>query len=928
MSITENKRGIAGWLPSWTENCGGNPSINEILDDLDQNINARTMLVIGMEGLHEGVDYLCTGVDDQLKLIQAVNDAQGIDGYVKIKMLDATYHFSAPGILKDNIILEGESKFGTILRLDDNTNTAILENDDQVNGNPGIHIKTLTVDGNRDNQDIFDDITYPTFQGAMIQLIGGGDNARYKYEDVYAINGAWKGLYMQEVNASTMKYCDVHNCTANGLDIFKAYGNKIYGNTVDTIHNFVGIIANRDCKYNIIVNNTVHTTSDDGIQIRGYFTDTPLDINNINWQSGNIVRYTFNSSPDLSAIVVGQEVNFRSTTNLGNSGVFPVTAFDNTAKWIEIYNVNVSSNATDETASPGLAMIDPEYSEHNIVMGNTIHDVGLGPNLDGSIARGQALFLNEFGNRRNIVIGNQVDRAGINGVKVSVFAREQSIVDNIINYAGYNAENTGSDAAGEGTGISFNNNGQGHTVKGNKIFNSWRGGLAIGDFNTIQGNTSVDNGRKGSGSQYGFSFGAENSVMGNVAYDTRSGANRTQQQGYVSSKNNNIIFGNKAYNNATADYVISGSNRLFFDDTTSTFYGKTGNLNFAANVDARGFNVNGIKLQAVNASGGLGGYWTRESSDVFSAFMNRQTTNASDVLRYYIKNNSSGVDTLVGGATGDITSRFYWQFLKAIVAVETDLINERTSGAGVTIDGVLVKDSGIHNVVDPTLAQDVATKAYADSLVVGLIDDRGNYDASSNLFPSTGGSGTAGAILKGDLWFISVAGTLGGVAVNIGDQVRALANTPGQTSSNWAVSEANLGYTPENSANKDTDSTFSANSDIKYPSQKAVKTAMDLKANAFATTRVVTAAGAITITTADYLVIANKTVGAATIVNLPATPETGRVYRIKDGKGDAQTNNITITPNSGTIDGATTQIINANYGTVDVIYNGTEWNIF
>jgi hypothetical protein len=36
-----------------------------------------------------------------------------------------------------------------------------------------------------------------------------------------------------------------------------------------------------------------------------------------------------------------------------------------------------------------------------------------------------------------------------------------------------------------------------------------------------------------------------------------------------------------------------------------------------------------------------------------------------------------------------------------------------------------------------------------------------------------------------------------------------------------------LGFTPENVANKDTDGTLSANSDTKYPSQKAVKTYVD-----------------------------------------------------------------------------------------------------
>jgi hypothetical protein len=96
-----------------------------------------------------------------------------------------------------------------------------------------------------------------------------------------------------------------------------------------------------------------------------------------------------------------------------------------------------------------------------------------------------------------------------------------------------------------------------------------------------------------------------------------------------------------------------------------------------------------------------------------------------------------------------------------------------------------------------------AANTYAESLVVGLWDDRGVYNASSNLFPATGGSGTAGAIKKGDIWTVSVAGTLGGSPVTAGDTVRALSDTPGQTSTNWAVAETNIGYVPENASNKD-----------------------------------------------------------------------------------------------------------------------------
>lgn len=99
----------------------------------------------------------------------------------------------------------------------------------------------------------------------------------------------------------------------------------------------------------------------------------------------------------------------------------------------------------------------------------------------------------------------------------------------------------------------------------------------------------------------------------------------------------------------------------------------------------------------------------------------------------------------------------------------------------------------------------VSTKAYADSLVVGLLDDRGNYDASTNLFPSSGGSGTAGTIMKGDLWYISVAGTLGGVPIAVGDAVRALIDAPGQIAANWSImAAANLGSIIHSVANKTT----------------------------------------------------------------------------------------------------------------------------
>jgi hypothetical protein len=51
-------------------------------------------------------------------------------------------------------------------------------------------------------------------------------------------------------------------------------------------------------------------------------------------------------------------------------------------------------------------------------------------------------------------------------------------------------------------------------------------------------------------------------------------------------------------------------------------------------------------------------------------------------------------------------------------------------------------------------------------------------------------------------------------------------------------------------------------------------------------------------------------------------------YVVKDGKGDAAINNITITSAGGTIDGSTSYVVSTNYGTVHFITDGIEWFLY
>ena len=183
--------------------------------------------------------------------------------------------------------------------------------------------------------------------------------------------------------------------------------------------------------------------------------------------------------------------------------------------------------------------------------------------------------------------------------------------------------------------------------------------------------------------------------------------------------------------------------------------------------------------------------------------------------------------TLRNSASGSVEIR---------AADETTVVGTLASGqmaiawlvSGVWKMQVIQKASGTAAMTSDIAAHASATdphgdRAYADGLVMGLLDDRGNFDASVNTFPTTGGSGPASAILKGDLWTISVAATSGPlVGYNVSCVLRALVDSPGQTAGNWAVNAVGYGYSPENAANKSSSVETDQASTTKYPTVKAV----------------------------------------------------------------------------------------------------------
>lgn len=94
-------------------------------------------------------------------------------------------------------------------------------------------------------------------------------------------------------------------------------------------------------------------------------------------------------------------------------------------------------------------------------------------------------------------------------------------------------------------------------------------------------------------------------------------------------------------------------------------------------------------------------------------------------------------------------------------------------------------------------------------------------------------------------------------------------------------------------------------------------------------TRVATVSPVTVSSTTDYMLVTDLTAPGAVAVNLPAAV-LGQAFIIKDGKGDAATNNITVNRNgSDTIDGATSVVLSGAYASVMLICTAAgKWNTY
>lgn len=82
------------------------------------------------------------------------------------------------------------------------------------------------------------------------------------------------------------------------------------------------------------------------------------------------------------------------------------------------------------------------------------------------------------------------------------------------------------------------------------------------------------------------------------------------------------------------------------------------------------------------------------------------------------------------------------------------------------------------------------------------------------------------------------------------------------------------------------------------------------------------------VTSTDYYLSVNTAI--AITIQLPNAPTANRLYIIKDRTGNAGIQNITVTTVGGAvnIDGATSFLINSAYQSIQLLFNGTSYEVF
>ena len=189
-----------------------------------------------------------------------------------VQLVAGTYTVGKPINLRTGCVLVGAGRGATVLQLTSGTNTTVLRNVDTVNGNPGVAVLDLTIDGNRAHQGnrgssqgielhrcanfVLENLEVMGCDGTGIIVSGNGTPTRVGsvvnvFSHDNAVHGIWITYATREVSYAAVT-CDLNGQDGLVIDHSEAIANGLHcsrngrdGVRVTNViaNNLVGILA-------------------------------------------------------------------------------------------------------------------------------------------------------------------------------------------------------------------------------------------------------------------------------------------------------------------------------------------------------------------------------------------------------------------------------------------------------------------------------------------------------------------------------------------------------------------------------------------------------------------------------------------------------------------------------------------------------------
>jgi hypothetical protein len=219
--------------------------------------------------------------------------------------------------------------------------------------------------------------------------------------------------------------------------------------------------------------------------------------------------------------------------------------------------------------------------------------------------------------------------------------------------------------------------------------------------------------------------------------------------------------------------------QVYFNTTDAHLYFYNG----TAWVDASG------DISAVVAGAGLGGGGTTGSVTLDINVDNATIEISADAIQ--VKDLGITTAKLDNGAVTTVKIGGNQVTFAKIQTIASGKVLGNVSGSTGNVAEVdIITDTNLTGAANSNIPSAAAVKAYVDAATGGLGNLEGGWDASIGVFP-TGSSPVAGT-KKGDYWYVSFGGTVGGVAFNIGDVIIARVDNASVTvASDWIQLEVN-----------------------------------------------------------------------------------------------------------------------------------------